>query len=440
MKGIPLFKFGLLWVLILNPHVNKIFAQEFNTLKGFVVDMDSGDPIPYALVGVPKQQRGISASINGYFQLILPEVNKDHHLQISSIGYERLSLPLSEIDWDREQRFELKLKPTVLDEVVVTGKSYTVEELVKHASKNRKVYLRSKPYLMNGFYREVLKIRDEYQGITEAQGILYMNGYNPGYKNNNDHLTYDLAQWKHIRRSNYPDQEKGYLEIGALLKAKDYYLHDGPLHRNNLNKFHYTISDTSLYQDRLVLVIDFSPKEAFAKSITYHGRLYIKEDDQALLNLEVEASGPHPFLRNTESKSGTSSHFEVSFLLFDGQYYLNHTSFQRLYTRDGNLINWTSELIGASFSNQGASFLNYNHRVVLYSEMLNPLINYDPTFWNNFIFSQGADFKKISDLHRDIEQQFQNNHNKRLIPLPDGIGSYQQMATDRNALDFILQY
>ncbi len=426
--------------MILNPHVNKIFAQEFNTLTGFVVDMDTGDPIPYALVGVPKQQRGISANINGYFQLILPEENKDHHLQISSIGYERLSLPLSAIDWDQEQRFELKPKPTVLDEVVVIGKSYTVEELVKHASKNRKVYLRSKPYLMNGFYREVLKIRDKYQGLTEAQGIIYMNGYNPGYKNNRDHLTYDLAQWKHIRRSNYPDQEKGYLEIGALLKAKDYYLHDGPLHRKNLDKFHYTVSDTSLYQDRLVLVIDFSPKEAFSKSITYHGRLYIKEDDQALLNLEVEASGPHPFLKNAESRNGISSHFEVSFLLFDGQYYLSHTSFQRSYLTDGNLTNWTSELIGASFTNQGASFLNYDQRVVLYSEMLNPLVNYDHTFWDNFSFSQGADIKKISDLYPDLEQQFQNNHNKRLIPLPDGIESYQQMATDRNALDFILQY
>jgi hypothetical protein len=293
---------------------------------------------------------------------------------------------------------------------------------------------------MNGFYREVLKIRDKYQGLTEAQGIIYMNGYNPGYKNNRDHLTYDLAQWKHIRRLNYPDQEKGYLEIGALLKAKDYYLHEGPLHRKNLDKFHYTVSDTSLYQDRLVLVIDFSPKEAFSKSITYHGRLYIKEDDQALLNLEVEASGPHPFLKNAESRNGISSHFEVSFLLFDGQYYLSHTSFQRSYLTDGNLTNWTSELIGASFTNQGASFLNYDQRVVLYSEMLNPLVNYDHTFWDNFSFSQGADIKKISDLYPDLDQQFQNNHNKRLIPLPDGIESYQQMATDRNALDFILQY
>ena len=440
MKRIELIKFGLLCVLIIYPQVNRIYAQQTNPLKGFVIDMNTGEPVPYALVGVPQQQRGISANINGYFELILLEVNQNHHLQISSIGYERMLVPLSEIEWDQEQHFELKPKPTVLDEVVIFGKSTTVEELVKYASKNRKVYLRSKPYLMNGFYREVLKIKNEYEGLTEAQGILYMNGYNPGYKNNSDHLTYDLAQWKNIRRSKYPDQEKRYMEIATLLKAKDYYLHDGPLHRKNLNKFRYTVSDTSLYQDRLVLVIDFTPKEAFSRSINYHGKMYLKEDDQALLNLEVEANGPHPFLKNSPSKSEIRSHFEISFSLFDGQYYLNHTSFQRSFTKDGKLTSWSTELIGTSFTNQGATFLNYNQRAVLYSEMLNPLINYDPKFWEDFSFSQGVDFKNMTDLNQELELQFKNHHNLRLTPLPAGIDSYQQMSNDRDALDFIMRY
>jgi hypothetical protein len=104
------------------------------------------------------------------------------------------------------------------------------------------------------------------------------------------------------------------------------------------------------------------------------------------------------------------------------------------------LTNWSTELIGTSFTNQGATFLNYNQRAVLYSEMLNPLINYDPKFWEDFSFSQGVDFKKMTDLNQELEQQFKNHHNLRLTPLPDGIESYQQMANDRNALDFIMQY
>jgi len=431
---------GLLWVLLIYTQLNVIYAQETYTISGIVVDKDTGVPVPYVLVGVPEQQRGISANLNGYFKLILIDYPQNHHLQISSLGYERLSVPLSEVDRDQEQRFELKSKPTVLDEIVIIGKSKTLAELVKSASKNRKIYLRSNPYLMNGFYREVLKINDQYQGLTEAQGILYMNGYNPGYKNNSNHLTYDLAQWKHIRRTKYPDQEQRYLEIATLLKAKDYYLHDGPLHRKNIDKFDYTVSDTSLYQDRLVLVINFNPKEAFTKSINYHGQLHIKEDDQALLKLKVESKGPLPFLRNRESSSEIRSHFEVSYLLFDGQYYLNQTRFQRLYNKDGNLTNWDTQLIGASFTNQNAAFLNYHQRAVLYSEMLNPLMNYDPEFWDDFKYSQGDDIKKMSEQQGDLKQQFQINHNMRLTPLPEGVNSYEQMSNDRDAMDFLMRF
>jgi len=431
---------GLLWVLLIYTQLNVIYAQETYTISGIVVDKDTGVPVPYVLVGVPEQQRGISANLNGYFKLILIDYPQNHHLQISSLGYERLSVPLSEVDRDQEQRFELKSKPTVLDEIVIIGKSKTLAELVKSASKNRKIYLRSNPYLMNGFYREVLKINDQYQGLTEAQGILYMNGYNPGYKNNSNHLTYDLAQWKHIRRTKYPDQEQRYLEIATLLKAKDYYLHDGPLHRKNIDKFDYTVSDTSLYQDRLVLVINFNPKEAFTKSINYHGQLHIKEDDQALLKLKVESKGPLPFLRNRESSSEIRSHFEVSYLLFDGQYYLNQTRFQRSYNKDGNLTNWDTQLIGASFTNQNAAFLNYHQRAVLYSEMLNPLMNYDPEFWDDFKYSQGDDIKKMSEQQGDLKQQFQINHNMRLTPLPEGVNSYEQMSNDRDAMDFLMRF
>jgi len=431
---------GLLWVLLIYTQLNVIYAQETYTISGIVVDKDTGVPVPYVLVGVPEQQRGISANLNGYFKLILIDYPQNHHLQISSLGYERLSVPLSEVDKDQEQRFELKSKPTVLDEIVIIGKSKTLAELVKSASKNRKIYLRSNPYLMNGFYREVLKINDQYQGLTEAQGILYMNGYNPGYKNNSNHLTYDLAQWKHIRRTKYPDQEQRYLEIATLLKAKDYYLHDGPLHRKNIDKFDYTVSDTSLYQDRLVLVINFNPKEAFTKSINYHGQLHIKEDDQALLKLKVESKGPLPFLRNRESSSEIRSHFEVSYLLFDGQYYLNQTRFQRSYNKDGNLTNWDTQLIGASFTNQNAAFLNYHQRAVLYSEMLNPLMNYDPEFWDDFKYSQGDDIKKMSEQQGDLKQQFQINHNMRLTPLPEGVNSYEQMSNDRDAMDFLMRF
>ena len=415
------------------------WGQNGVQLTGYVVDEETREPIPYASVGVPELNKGISANINGYFQLSLTGIDDSYHLQISSIGYQRVSIAFSEITMGVEHTFTLKPVPTVLDEVVIVGKSRTLEELVKRTSKNRKVYLRSTPYLMNGFYREVLKTDNGYQGITEAHGILYMNGYNSGYKNTTQQLTFDLVQWKNIRRSNYPDEQTKYLEIAALLKAKDYYLHRGPLHRKYLDKFQYTVSDSSLYLDRLVLIVDFEPKQSYVNDFPYRGKMYIKEDDQALIRLEIQANGEESFLQTTKGANNISSKFEISFVEFEGQYYLNRAGYNRSYNNENGLKNWQLELIGESFSDQSAMFLNYSQRVVLFSEMLNPVVHYDPEFWKNFSFSQGSDFSKMSEMDATLERQFQENHGFRLTPLPEGVVSYEQMSSDRDALDFIMQ-
>ncbi len=407
------------------------YAQQDYQVSGYVLDAETGEPVPFASVGIPEQNRGISANINGYFRLLVPENNPDHHLHISSIGYQRLIIPLAEVEWDQERRFQLKPETRVLEEITIVGKSQSLEEMVKSTSKNRKIYMRSTPYLMNGYYREILNIDGHTGGFTEGQGILYMNGYDRRYKNNTRHLTYDLIQWKHLRRSDYPRPD--YLEVAVLLKAKDYYLHDGPLHQRNLNRFNYTVTDSTSYQDRLVMEISFKPKEQYARQLPYHGKFYVKEDDQALLRLEIEAVGQEPFLRTDTEEQDISGGFQVSFILFEGQYYLGQCGYHREYTHQGKKFDWQLQLVGASFSDQQAMFLNPHQRTVLYSEMLNPEVNYDPNFWDNFSLAQQ------DDLDPDLKSQFQQHHQQRLIPLPEGFLNYEQMANDRGALDFIMQ-
>jgi hypothetical protein len=101
-------------------------------------------------------------------------------------------------------------------------------------------------------------------------------------------------------------------------------------------------------------------------------------------------------------------------------------------------VDWYTELFGATFTDQKAMFLNYNQRLVLYSEMLNPLVNYDPEFWKEFSFALNSSYAGLSE-GQDLERQFESHHNQRLVPLPEGFDSYEQMSNDRGALDFIMQ-
>lgn len=413
-----------------------VYSQVEYQISGYIVDAETGEPVSYASIGVPQQEKGISSNINGYFNLLLSENNPDHSLRISSIGYQQLSISLSDVKWGQEQTIQLVPETRLLKEIVILGKSQSIDEAIKSTSKNRKRFLRSRPYLMHGLYRELLKVDGNIEGFTEGHGILYMNGYDPRYKNNKSHLTYDLIQWKHLRRSDYPTAS--YIEIAALLKAKDYYLHEGPLKKGNLNKFTYRVTDSTTYQDRLVLEVEFNPRKDFQNELRYHGRMYIKEDDQALLRLEIESTGPEPYLKSTESEDQIIGQFDVSFILFDGQYYLGKTSYQRYYAQEGQQFDWKMELLGASFTNQPAMFLNTRQRTVLFSEMLNPRINYDPGFWDSFTLVPNDELDRL-DLDPNIKSQFQAHHEKRLKPLPDGFETYEQMSNDRNALDFMMQ-
>ena len=415
------------------------YGQQIHEISGYILDSETGAPVPFASVGVPAQGVGISTNVNGYFMLMIKEVDNGHVLEISSIGYAKKSIPFSEISWGQEQRFRLDPKVTVLEEVVVRGRPRTLEDVMLSASKKRKVFLRTSPYLTYGFYREVLRVNEEYQGLTEAQGIFYINGYNSKYKNNrNQVMTYDLAQWKHMRRSDYP--EAGYLRIGKLLKAKDYYLHDGPLQKRNLQKFQYTVVDTSQYEDDAVLVVDFEPRDEFSQEFNYQGRMKIKEDDQALLSMEVEQLGKEPFLPERDAIKDQASSFTISFWLFEGEYYLNRSTFTQTYTTKEGPHEFSLEIIGGPFTQQKPEFLNTAQRAVLYSDMLNPMVNYDPDFWDSYKFAESDVFQKVEEQVEDLQQQFQDNDELRLMPLPEGMNNYEQMVNEQNILDFFMQY
>ncbi len=426
-------------VVLLSLCCSALTGQQRLEINGYIVDAENGQPVPYASVGVIQQQLGISANLNGYFSLLLNDSNATHTLEISSIGYNKATVSFSEITWGQELSISLVPKPTVLSEVVIRGRSLTLEEMIASTSKKRKVYLRSKPYLMNVLYRETSTKGEKYGGFTEAQGIFYVSGYNSRYKNHrNQVLTFDLAQWKHIRRNTYPTA--GYLRIGKILKAKDYYLHEGPLSKGNLDKFVYTIEDSTQYNEQLVLKIAFKPKAPYQNEFDYEGSMLIKEGDQALLGLDVVHRGAEPFLKQKQNQIPKKSIFSISFLLFNGQYYLNRSSFvQTLSSNEGDFEH-SMEIIGGRFTNQEPEFMNTAQRTVLYSEMLNPLINYDHDFWANFKMADSTDLKRIKDQNSNLENEFQQNHQLRLVPLPEGFQNYQQMVEDQDILDFFMQY
>ncbi len=427
------------WCLCLTAFSMQVMGQQTWELTGTVTDAETGEAVPYASVGIPQQQIGISSNYNGYFTLILKGIDPNHSIEISSIGFEKMVIKLEDIDFTRPLEVKLIPRATLLSEVVITGKTQTLNDLLKDVSKGRKTMLRSKPYLMNALYRETLSQQARYMGFTEAQGLFYVNGYNARYKNNkNQVMTYDLAQWKHIRRSDYPNPQ--YIRIGKLLKAKDFYLHDGPLARKSLDKFNFVVSDTSQYQGDPVITVQFTPVDQGSATHGYSGYFIVSQEDNALLELNIQQTKPSPFLKKTPQEDEQGSSFYISFFKFNGEYYLGRCTFQQTTAQSDVVHNHHMEIQSGMFAQQEARYMSEAQRAVLYSEMLNPIVHYDSSFWSSFKMAESEVLNKVMDQHHNLRQQFKDNSEQRLLPLPPGVESYEQMVDEQNFLDFFMQY
>jgi len=436
---------GMLLALLLMTSLS--YGQQLTIIEGHVVNHETGAPVSYATISLPEQKIGISANLNGYFYLQVGNFRPTDHLEVSSIGFEKYITELGKLNLEEEITIKMQPRTTLLEEIVVTGKTMEANELLTMAARTLKKHLGSKPYLMNGLYREIFKIDDEYTGFTEGAAMFYLDGFHRDHNTSgNEHYTYDLAQWKQMRRSDYhaPDSLllPEYLIIPKLFKAKDYYLYDGPLQRKHFADFTYKIDSLTRYEDQLVYVVDFKPTPG--SRFDYQGKLYLKDDDFGLMAMDINGQ-PDPKMYHAKKELNThdiSHNFKVNYTLFQGHYYISYLGLDYTYNIDIDDVTYkiaaATEVVGGQFSDQKAEMLNFGQKSILYGEMLNPVINYDAGFWSTFPYAYGPGEAVFSDLG-DVSEQFKMHHNQRLVPLPGDFDNYQEFYEDKALFDVFFQ-
>ncbi|WP_164510878.1 carboxypeptidase-like regulatory domain-containing protein [Nonlabens xiamenensis] len=123
-------------------------AQENITISGKIID-ESGDPIPYAAVGIPQQYIGTSSNDEGKFQLSLSQENIADSLEVSSIGFSTLKIKVSDYIDQNISEIVLKEEVTALDAVVIMD----VEDVVKNALKKLRKTAYSSKHQLDMLYR-----------------------------------------------------------------------------------------------------------------------------------------------------------------------------------------------------------------------------------------------------------------------------------------------
>ena len=397
------------------------------TLTVTVKDAVDKKPVPYATVFFPAQDYAFSANGNGKFVLKVNEVEMDRLVVISSIGYREYRSTLGAMVEEGVTEVWLSPRITMLEEVLVRGEKETAAELAEGASKMLKQYFNEDPYYLYAFYRETMKHGQRFVGFMEAYGVLHIAGYQASYNRKNRLFSYDLAQWKNIRRSTYKikttcDSAGQVLDIDKLLKVKSEYLYNGPLSKK-LKEFAFSVDSLTSYQGHDVFVVGFTPRTG---GQNYRGRIYIKADDYAMLGISVSHDDLGSLL-GLDCHEMNKSEFEVTFIRVGEKYYLNNMSLTMRGIQDKQTLEKKLQLRGGEFRANKVQRLNYDQRMVIYHEMLNPVITYDPTFWEQ----NGDDLEEdlIKDLGEDepLAQQFFKMNGQRIIPLPGSFENYEEL-------------
>ncbi|MBL3658074.1 carboxypeptidase-like regulatory domain-containing protein [Fulvivirga sediminis] len=416
-------------------------AQE--RIKITVANAEDHEPIPFATIAFPKMQYGFSTNGNGQF--LLPQETSYLHqtLSVSNIGFESFEDKVENIIKQKTDTIFLNPKTTMLSEIVVLAEKEDPKDIVNSVEKGLDDFLRKDSYYLYGFYKETIKVNSDYEGYTEAYGVFLISGYNPSYNRKNSIFSYDIAQWKNMRRSQYQlpsecnSQRKRTLEIDKLSRAKSEYLYDGPFNKKNKNKFRYTIDSLTVYDNSDVLVIGFSSLSSQKHS--YSGQAFIKADDFALLRIEIKDQDASDILYESCKISRVATDFSLDFIKIDNKYYLKQADLNTSYYLNTDTLKESIQLQGGEFRDNKAPDLNYDQREILYNEMINPLISYEPTFWQ--VQQRPIAEKVKEDLSKEdnpLKKQFMFNNGRRVIPLPNDYTSYEQMHKEDNIFQMFL--
>lgn len=141
--------------------------QDYITLKGKVVDAETGEALVFATVAVSESNVAIITNIDGEFTLKVGNALISKNLEVSYLGYKNKVVPISSMrDNGYKNMISMETAPIPIKEVIVKplDPDLIVENAIYKIGRNYE----SVPNLMTAFYRETIRKNRTYVSIGEA--------------------------------------------------------------------------------------------------------------------------------------------------------------------------------------------------------------------------------------------------------------------------------
>ena len=383
-------------------------------ISGKVIDAESHEPLSYATIGIKGKSFGTITNLAGEFDLHIPPSLQDQEINVSTLGYQDYKISINTAS--KQSILLILLKPghTVLDEVMIS-KDLSAANLLHIAIARIEQNYPMSPTEMDGFYRDVKKVDDEYVGLIEAAVKIYDKNYQ---KPRNSSKLRERVELVEVRRTiDYDYKLEKYFSQYNMLED---------LLLENLVKYRSFNSEDEFFehlQRKIVSGYNNKPIDlVFIEQPGYSLKVYIDENYGIRKIVFNWGNGQDPIYSYNKSRKLKNQVMrlekQIEFQEFDGQLYLK-------YIAASYINNWTNrkslntEIITRRDQTLLVNKINYkNPRWISNSDKMKRYglqfqhKSYNKDFWDhyNVIKDMPLNGKVIFDLEKlaRLEDQFRS--------------------------------
>jgi hypothetical protein len=262
--------------------IKKGDQQTYLTLKGKIVDAQTGSPLVFATIAVSGSNVAVVTNIDGEFTLKVGESLVNNNLEISYLGYKNMVIPISSMrDNGYKNVIRMESAPIPIKEIVVRplDPDAIIEKAITNIGKNYE----DVPNLMTAFYRETIRKNRQYVSIGEAVVEIFKAPYANDFRFDGTRI------YKGRKNSDVEKMDTllfrlqgGTTSVLQLDIAKNT---ESILTKESMKYYDYSLSNVIEIDGRPNYVIDFIQKPSVDEPL-FMGSLYIDMDSYAITEAE----------------------------------------------------------------------------------------------------------------------------------------------------------
>lgn len=379
------------------------------TVSATVVDKETSEPLGYASVGLKSVAIGTISNSRGEFDFHMPAQYRNDVMVISMLGYKNFEAPVWSLVGER-QVIRMEKSPIILDEIVVSD-TLSGQDILEIALSRIEENYPMKPFILDGFYRDVKKVGGTFISLLEAAVKIYDENYEAP---RNKYKLRESVRLVEVRQSlGYESRFTTYFDQDNLLE--DLLLH------NNVRYRHF--SDGEQVFSKLVRENNSSYNDHETYVIAYNGdyymKIYVDAEDFSIVHFEFEQGFENDYLGKRKDLISKFAGIRkvIDFRKFEGKMYLSFMSIHskiNWYDLHTNKLKFQTELFQELLINKVDP--NPKERIRVTEKMRNYGLQfqdrpYNKKFWDNYnvIKETPLDQQILKDLEKvgPLEAQFQ---------------------------------